>query len=175
MVRIGWVSGLLALLVGCESGLATVVDLEVDHRVARAYAADAPGVLVTDAGGVAEPLLPMCGDPVEPFTYVNDHGFGCLADAERGTAERLRAWIRPLPAHWDAAAFCALERSDFGPLLLPEEVAPAATDTGAMGAWGDDALGPPEADWPQGVTRAEWHAVPICGGVLRGDPLVIGP
>ncbi|MDP2313966.1 MAG: hypothetical protein Q8P41_13750 [Pseudomonadota bacterium] len=165
----------LLLLVGCESGLATVVHVEVDDAVATAHTADAPGVLVTDAAPFAEvtALAPLCGAPLEDeVTYSYDFGFGCLDDAQEGTEEVLRAWVQPVPADWDLAAFCALEPTQFSGLAIGQDVTgePDPTDTGDTASGTPGLVEAPEASWPQGDVRATWKRdLTPCGGILLGD------
>ena len=180
---------LFLLLAGCESGLSTVVNVDVAGGVATARSADAPGVLVTDAGGLATPLAALCGAPLdEEVTFSHDHGFGCL-DEREGTEEVLRAWIQPAPEAWDFAAFCALQPHAFRGLTLGPDItgAPEAGDTAdtarsdtaradtarsdtAAPVDNDGLLAEPEPTWPQAEVRATWKRdVSPCGGVLRGD------
>jgi len=178
---------LFLLLAGCESGLASVVDVEVADTVATAQTEDAPGVLVTDAGRLA-PLAALCGQALdEPVTFSFDFGFGCL-DERQGTTAVLRAWVQPMPERWDAAAFCALAPTPYsgltiGPAVIggDDTAEPAAVDTAAPpGDTGDDTGAPvdlypglaaePDPAWPQGETTATWKRdVSPCGGVLKGD------
>jgi hypothetical protein len=169
----------LILLAGCESGLSTVVHIDVAEGVATARSADAPGVLVTDAGGLATPLAALCGAPLEDeVTFSHDHGFGCL-DERKGTEEVLRAWIQPAPEEWDLAAFCGLQPHAYAGLTLgPDITGAAAGDTADTAASTDTAaavgtpglVAEPEPTWPQAEVVATWKRdVSPCGGTLRGD------
>ncbi|MDO9280719.1 MAG: hypothetical protein Q7U06_02355 [Pseudomonadota bacterium] len=172
---------LLLVLAGCESGLATVVHVDVAEPVATARSADAPGVLVTDAGGLATPLAALCGAPLdEEVIFSHDHGFGCL-DERKGTEEVLRAWIQPAPEEWDLAAFCALQPHAYAGLTLGPDITGAAesgdtadtatpADTSAETGGTPGLVPEPDPTWPQAEVRATWKRdVTPCGGLLRGD------
>ncbi|MDP2309822.1 MAG: hypothetical protein Q8P18_27635 [Pseudomonadota bacterium] len=173
----------LVLLAGCESGTATVIEVDVASAIATAHGPDAPGVLVTDAGlAPINVLAPLCGEPLaEPVTFSQDHGFGCLEDAQKGTQEVLRAWVQPAPEGWDFAAFCALVPHAFRGLTLGSEVTgePAAgdtadtadtADTGGTGLEIPGLATEPDPSWPQGEVEATWKRdFSPCGGILRGD------
>lgn len=167
---------MMPMLIGCESGLAAVADIEVDDAVARAFDRTAPGVLVTDTGGALATVAALCGETFERITFVKDFGFGCLDDAKKGTTETLSAWVQPMPEGWNAEGLCALAPVHYSGIVVPPEVSGEVpvTTTGTPVSVPPPGLAlAPEAGWAQGSTVAEWHKVPICGGTLRGDPLVV--
>lgn len=192
MVRWSVVGIGLAGLVGCESGLAARVDIELKGGVAEAFTKEAPGIVVADVGAGAEPVVPLCGGPApEDLGLYHDYGFGCMDGDQKGVTGELRAWVQPMPEGWDAAGFCRLTQYYDSPLDVPSEVSgdpttpttTPGTATAVPGTVPTD-LAPvvpglaaePEADWPQGSVTGEWHGTPICGGTLRSkDPVVIAP
>lgn len=150
----------LLALVACESGLSLQAEVSVPAEVTDAYDADAPGLLRLAAGALVLDLEPVCGAALpDPVEVGFDYGFGCRD--EKGASEALVAWIEPMPAAWDAAAFCATARTDTWSALDL-----SGFDTGALATTPDPA-------WPQGEGTAPWERdFSPCGGYAEGRVVV---
>lgn len=160
MTRIAGLAVGLAALTACESGTWVTLDVVVPDDVASLYSAEAPGILETD---VWQPIAPVCGGDGFTAHLDADGGFGCRPDDPTVT---VRAWIVPIPADWDADAFCALDAAESG-ISWP-------VDTGAA-PFPVEELPAPGAGDPQGSTEAKWEWTPICGGDLDAEITLRAP
>ena len=177
MIRTRGLAVALLGLVGCESGTAAEVEIQVTDGVALSFDAQTPGVVVTDVGMGADPVARLCGARLEPITVYRDFGFGCIGD-RKGTTERVYAWVQPIPATWNASGFCDLPAFFDGPLSLTEEITGPADDSTANDSGLPlvtvPGLAPaPDDAWAVGSTVEEWHGASLCGGLLRGEPVVV--
>jgi hypothetical protein len=162
---------ILLLLVACESGTAEVLDVEVGDAAAASFTEEAPGVLATDLGGTVAALRPVCGDPIDAFTYVLDFGFGCLSDEAKGTKETMHAWIEPAPADWDPAAWCDATAPQWGSIDLAPFTGDAA-DTGDTGEAGSapSPLAGLDAATASATASGTWKRdISPCGGTLHAE------
>jgi hypothetical protein len=165
---------LLALLAGCESGLARSVKVTIPDEVSGRFSAAAPGLVVSDLGAEALAYVALCGQHFSREVYLSqDLGFGCLEEARAGRRETVRVWVQAVPSDLDGARLCAEhpERSFYRgfPVDLPDG---GATDGGVTSAL----AGEPLADWPQGRGEGAWRRDGSpCGGVLNAVVVVTVP
>ncbi|MCB9684806.1 MAG: hypothetical protein H6738_14605 [Alphaproteobacteria bacterium] len=167
MTRTSMVFLAVAVSAGCESGTAEVLDIDVAPDASAAFDATAPGLLRASSLPPSRAAAILCGQPFDDvLQIVIDHGFGCLADGQKGSTESRAAWVEPMPAGWDASALCALPDPRYDGVDLPLEAAGTDDPEVLEAALATE----PDPSWFQGTGSGAWKrdASP-CGGTLRID------